>query len=88
MDLEVADRLAAFFDDPRLDVLTRQPFFQLGDGEGLVVPVARDLGVRMPGDQALDVAGVGVGRPQRCQSSAYEKVQRTFTTSVAPPASR
>ena len=40
MHLEVADRLARLLDDPRLDVLAREPLLHLRAGEGLVVPVA------------------------------------------------
>ena len=71
-------------DDPRLDVLAREPLLHLGAGERLAVPVARDLGIRVPGDEAVDVARSG--RPQRRQSSAYENVHSTVTDSVAPPA--
>src|SRR6476646_5673670 len=56
MDLEVADRLARFLDNPRLHVRAREPLLHLSAGERLVVPVARDLGIRVPGDQAIDVA--------------------------------
>ena len=67
MDLEVADRLPVLLDDPRLDVGTREPLLHLRAGERLVVPVARDLGIRVPGDEAVDV--VRAGRPQRRQVS-------------------
>ena len=56
MHLEVADRLARLLDDPRLDVGTREPLLHLGARERLVVPVARDLGIRVPGDEAVDVS--------------------------------
>src|SRR5207248_11687210 len=75
VDLEVADRLAFLFDDPRLDVLSRQPLLDLGAGERLVVPVARDFGIGVPGDETVDVGRAG--RPQRRQSSAYENVHST-----------
>ena len=82
MHLEVADGLCRLLHDPRLDILTREPLLHLRAGERLVVPVARDLGIRVPGDETLDVSSRG--RPERRQSSAYENVHSTVTDSVAP----
>jgi hypothetical protein len=66
MHLEVADRLSRLLDDPGLDVLAREPLLHLGAGEQLLVPVTSDLGIRMPGDEAVDVARAGA--TQRRQS--------------------
>ena len=56
MNLEVTGRDARLFDDPRLDVRPRQPLLHLGACERLAVPVAGHLGVRVPRDEAVDVA--------------------------------
>ena len=71
MNLQIADRPTFLFDDPCLDVVACKALFHLGPHEGLVVPVARDVRVRMPRDEAVDVTGAR--RPQRCQSSVYVK---------------
>src|SRR5215471_2524567 len=71
MDLEIADRITVLLDDPRLDVDALESLPHLGVRERLAVPVARDVGIGMPGDQPVDV--VRARRSERRQSSAYEK---------------
>src|SRR5262249_38317608 len=85
MPLQVPDRPPLPLDDPRRRVVAREPLLHLGARERLVVPVAGDLGIRVPGDEPVDV--VGAGRPQRRQSSAYANVHSTSSCEV-PPALR
>src|SRR5262249_50945873 len=82
VDLQVADWFAALLGDPGLDVTAREALLHLGTGERLVVPVARDVRIAVPRDEAVDVTRVR--RPQRRQSSVYEKSHWTVAVSVAP----
>src|SRR2546430_12584121 len=47
------------FRSPRLDVWAREPILHLCVRERLAVPVARDLWVGVPGDEAVGVARTG-----------------------------
>ena len=86
-NLPVADRFAELLlHDPSLDIHARQPILHLGARERLAVPVAGYLRIRVPRDEAIDVAGVG--EPQGRQSSVYEKSQWRVIRAVAAPALR
>jgi hypothetical protein len=54
--LQVADGLAACLDDVGVDLRPRQPSEQLLARIDLPAPVARNLRMRMPADEEVDIA--------------------------------
>ena len=57
---EIADRPPFRLHDVGVDVRPRQPRAHVVRRERLAVPVPRDVGIRVPGDEELDVV---LGRP-------------------------
>ena len=76
--LQIADSFTSRLDDPRVDRFAVKTLQHLLARERLVVPVAGDLGIGVPGDEQLGV--VVRGRPHDRQPSVYRKSHITVST--------